>query len=101
MCTWILPPVEGLSETALAPVIWIDDIGAVSLCDGVVTTYYYTIRAPLYGGQAEKNMELIVKRTPRAFANHMIIAANAAQMLLAPAVVPSLPPRGWTPRVVR
>ncbi|HEY4721841.1 MAG TPA: hypothetical protein VII92_08345 [Anaerolineae bacterium] len=62
MAHWIVPPITGLIEPAPAPVIWIDDIGAIALDDGVASIYYCARRPDLYGDGLQWTVELIVQR---------------------------------------
>lgn len=102
MCAWIVPPVAGLIEPTPAPVIWVDDIGAIALGDGVLTTYYYAERAYLEASGVGKVIELIVKRPAvqvfKAFAHAALVAEHITREHSSP---PGRPPTGFVPRLVR
>ncbi len=59
---WIVPPIVGLIEPTPAPVIWIDDIGAIALDDGIASIYYCARRPDLHGDGIQWTVELIVQK---------------------------------------
>lgn len=94
---WIVPPITGLIEPLAAPVIWVDDVGGIALADGVLTTYYYSIRDPLYGVAPEAHLEVVLKRPLRQIFKARAHVGKVLDYLAAP---PDMAVAGWTPRVV-
>lgn len=56
MCAWIIPPIAGLIEPALAPEFYIDGIGAAELLNGCIRFYLFSEQMPLEaaGAMAQK-----------------------------------------------
>jgi hypothetical protein len=82
--TWIVPPVDGLVETAVAPVIWVDGIGAIAMTGDAVSVYYYGLRYGLQRNKPEKQVEVIIKRSPSTFMNSIGLAASATGLFNPP-----------------
>jgi hypothetical protein len=62
MATWIVPPIAGLIEPALAPEIVADAIGAVELNKGQIRIYLYSEQMPIEpGGRGKANKVVSVK----------------------------------------
>lgn len=99
---WVVPPVDGLVENSLAPIIWVDGIGAISLIDDVVVMHYFAKRDSLSGDGTEKTVELIVKKSVRRFIADLCVVASATKLFIdIPSALPQVrPPNGWKPRVV-
>lgn len=98
MCAWIIKPARGLVENAVAPVIWTDCIAAMALHDGVVTTYYCSIRDSLYADAAECNVEVIIKRRAHSLVEDVAQAARAIDHIRPPPLVPGH--TLWKPHLV-
>jgi hypothetical protein len=47
---WIVPPVAGLIEPAVAPKFYIDGIGALEISNGNICAYLYSDQMPLDSG---------------------------------------------------
>lgn len=58
---WIMKP-ERLVEPVPAPEFFVDGIGAVEECDGLVRVFYYANRTNLYGDEVMKQVEVILRR---------------------------------------
>lgn len=57
MSCWIVPPIAGLMEPAIAPEFFIDGIGAVELVGAThVCLYFYREQLPLDGGEAVRTV---------------------------------------------
>jgi hypothetical protein len=99
---WIQKPIEGLIENNLAPVIWIEGIGAISMADGAVCTHYYA-RRETFSGRAEKTVELILKRSTEGLIRDICMSAGAIRPLFdTKQTEPNIrPPKGWDPYVVK
>lgn len=49
MCNWIMKPIQGLIEPAIAPEFYIDGIGAVEMLNGAVRFYAFSEQLALEG----------------------------------------------------
>lgn len=47
---WIIPPIPGLAEPAVAPEFYIDDVGAIERVGSMIRVYYCAAQLPLEAG---------------------------------------------------
>ena len=94
---WIIEP-EDLIEPGPTPVIWIDDVGAVALNEGVLSFYVYSLKDTLSGEAPLKTLEAVIKRPAAGFIRTVTRCAQIAEACYDICAVPS-PPIAPKPKI--
>lgn len=99
MPRWLMPPVEGLIEPIPAPEIYVDDIGAIEIRDGIVRIYSYAEELSLHGGPPLRVVKLIV-RGPLKTMGKMLKPIGGLDHIAGGDLVPAERPCRGKPRLV-
>lgn len=89
MCAWIVAPPKGLIEPVAVPTIWVDEISAIGITDGVLTAYCSSRRE-----DGEQMLEIIIKARPSIAFDTLAKSVCVIQHM-------TVPIRGFVPRVVK
>lgn len=98
MTRWIVPPIEGLIEPAIAPEFMVDDVGAIELIgEDQIRIYHYSRQRLLEDPDRQTFVVAVKIRQPIAVLPRRM--ARMAECLAGnPPLVGAAP---WTPRIVR
>lgn len=93
MSAWIVPP-RGLIEPVPAPVHFIDEIGAISVSNGIISIYYCALR-PSFSvtGECDSVVSVVLQRPISSF-----IEAHTKMAALAEFCRNAQTDQSWHPR---